>query len=207
MGLPMNRTWRSQTLSASNRKYTKNANLLRSIAEIVGYAHKRRLFHRALSPQSVFVSDPDAAEPRVTIGNWQAGTRAGGTSIGIGSSGTEHVDAVIDDASQVYVAPEARLGNGQYEAVLDVFSLGAIAYRLFTGLPPADSIISLHDKLRAQGGPDRLRSPECRHVGTAGSGEGGDGAGRDDASGHGRRVPRVPVARRRRTDRPNRPSR
>ncbi|MGE3853710.1 MAG: BREX system serine/threonine kinase PglW [Planctomycetota bacterium] len=126
--------------------------LLRAIAEIVGYAHKRRLFHRALSPQSILVHDAAAAEPRVSITNWQAGARAGGTTLGSSVSGTEHVDALIDDSAQVYVAPEARLGTGQYDAALDVFSLGAIAYHLFAGVPPADSIITLHDKLRAQGG-------------------------------------------------------
>ncbi|CAN5744448.1 hypothetical protein BH24ACI4_BH24ACI4_29810 [soil metagenome] len=133
--------------------------LIRGIAEVVGYAHGRRLFHRALSPQSILVTSPDSAEPGIAVLNWQAAARGSGTAIRNSYSGTLHLDELIDDASQVYVAPEARLASGQYEAALDVFSLGAISYHIFTGAPPADSLLGLQDKLRAQGGlivSDRL---------------------------------------------------
>lgn len=133
--------------------------LIRSIAEVIGYAHGRRLFHRALSPQSIVVTNPDAAGPGIAVLNWQAGARSSGTTLSSSYSGTLHLDELIDDASQVYVAPEARLASDQYEAALDVFSLGAITYHIFTGAPPADSLIGLQDKLRAQGGlivSDRL---------------------------------------------------
>ena len=144
--------------NASRLDESLRLHLVREIAEVLGYAHGRRLFHRALSPQSILVTSPDSPEPGVVVLNWQAGARASGTT-GNAFSGTEHLDALIDDASQVYVAPEARFGSEQYEAALDVFSLGAITYHLFTGAPPADSLISLQDKLRTQGGlivSDRL---------------------------------------------------
>lgn len=141
---------------------TLRLHLLRAIGEVVQHAHKKHLFHRALSPQSVFVADPDRPEPGIVILNWQAGTRHGGTTSGVGVSGTAHIDALIEDAAQIYVAPEARLGIGEFEEGLDVFSLGAIAYHVFTGAPPADSLITLQDKLRTQDGllvSDRVNAP------------------------------------------------
>ena len=138
--------------SGSRLDESLRLHLVREIAEVLGHAHGRRLFHRALSPQSILVTSPESPEPGVVVLNWQAGARGAGTALSSSFSGTQHLDALIDDASQVYVAPEARLGNEQYEAALDVFSLGAITYYIFTGSPPADSLIGLQDKLRTQGG-------------------------------------------------------
>ena len=46
-------------------------------------------------------------------------------------------------------APEIIWGDLAHGPHLDVFSLGAIAYHVFSGQPPADSAIDLHGKLRA----------------------------------------------------------
>ncbi len=44
--------------------------LLRQIAEALRYAHEKKLVHRTLSPQSILVSDPESASPRIRIINW-----------------------------------------------------------------------------------------------------------------------------------------
>ena len=41
--------------------------LLRQLADALRYAHAKHLVHRALSPQSILVVDPEAAQPRVRI--------------------------------------------------------------------------------------------------------------------------------------------
>jgi hypothetical protein len=81
------------------------------------------------------------------------------------------------DPAKVYLAPEA-LSGGEAGAQADVFSLGAIAYHLFTGRPPADSPLDLPAKLREGGGlrlaeavdgigsflQDMVRAPSAQHA-------------------------------------------
>ena len=110
--------------------------LLRQIAEAVRYAHEKHLVHRALSPQSVLVLDPEGKPPRVQVFNWQTGARqVPGSTAGPGTSGATRLDALVEDQTWVYVAPEAVTERGAAREQLDVFSLGAIAYHLFTTTP------------------------------------------------------------------------
>jgi serine/threonine protein kinase len=122
--------------------------LLRQIAEAVRYAHEKKLVHRALSPQSILVVDPSSASPRIQIFNWQSGVREAGSSGSRASvSGTSHLGQLVEDAATVYVAPEALSDGGAGES-LDVFSLGALAYHLFAGQPPASTYFELAEKVR-----------------------------------------------------------
>lgn len=54
----------------------------------------------------------------------------------------------MEDPGRVYLAPESLSGGLMHGPHLDVFSLGAIAYHVFSGQAPADSAIELHEKLR-----------------------------------------------------------
>jgi serine/threonine protein kinase len=125
--------------------------LVRQIAETLQYVHDKRVFHRALSPQSILVKDPEAATPELRILNWQTAaqeiltTRATET----GLTGTSHLDQLVEDAALVYLAPESLTVPDALPETLDVFSLGALAYLLFSGQPPAASVLDLHDLLRA----------------------------------------------------------
>ncbi|MFN9858564.1 MAG: protein kinase domain-containing protein, partial [Pseudanabaena sp.] len=58
---------------------------------------------------------------------------------------------LVDDASKAYIAPESlsNISEGEH---LDIFSLGAIAYHLFSGKPPASNGAELSNKLRATKG-------------------------------------------------------
>jgi serine/threonine protein kinase len=127
---------------------------LRQIAEAVRFAHRKRLYHRALSPQNVLVLDPQADSPRLQVFNWQTGVRAPSstraTSLGI--SMTSHLANHIEEDSAVFMAPEALTERGDAGEQADVFSLGALAYLLFSGQPPARSFFELAEKLREGGG-------------------------------------------------------
>ncbi len=128
--------------------------LLRQVAEALRYAHEKKLIHRTLSPQSILVSEPDSATPRVRIFNWQTGARAPGTGSGrVGVSATLHPEQLVEDASLVYLAPEVISGTvtGEYA---DVFSLGAIAFHLFSDQPPAATHAQRDELLRASRGLD-----------------------------------------------------
>lgn len=128
--------------------------LVRGIAEVLKYAHSRRLFHRALTPQSVLVRDIETAAPRVQLMNWQTAAREAEDGSGRGGStlhrttGTLHVQAHVDDPSQVYLAPETTRADPVHGAERDVFSLGCLTWLIFTGQAPAASRLEMDDRLR-----------------------------------------------------------
>ena len=111
--------------------------LMRQIAEVVRFAHEKKVVHRALSPQSILVSDPEGPRPRVKVFNWQVGYRAGGSSTG-------GIKDITGDLARRAAGrgrrhrlhgPRGRPGGRQPGEHLDVFSLGAIAYHVFSGVP------------------------------------------------------------------------
>lgn len=132
----------------------ERCDLLRQLAEALHFAHQRKITHRALSPQSILVRTPGGPAPEIQIFNWQTGARE------IQSTGhtrdrftaTVHLEQLIEDASTVYVAPEALTSTWATGEQLDVFSLGAVAYFLFTGRPPASGAAELQQRLRGERG-------------------------------------------------------
>ncbi|MFF0314246.1 BREX system serine/threonine kinase PglW [Micromonospora sp. NPDC005252] len=123
--------------------------MIRQLAETVAYAHRRRLHHRALSARSVLVSPGRARRggsedeawlmPQLQISDWQAATR-GADSSG-GSSGdpvtlSSHAASHIERSAEAYLAPELTAPKPDAVA-MDVFGLGALAYLILTGQPPA----------------------------------------------------------------------
>ncbi|MEU2614516.1 BREX system serine/threonine kinase PglW [Micromonospora sp. NPDC007271] len=123
--------------------------MIRQLAEAAAYAHGRRLHHRALSARSVLVtpgpkrrggSEEEAwLVPQLQISDWQAATRAN-ESAG-GSSGdpvtlSSHAASHIELSAEAYLAPELTAPRPDPVA-MDVFGLGALAYLILTGQPPA----------------------------------------------------------------------
>lgn len=144
--------------------------LMRQIAEVIRYAHDKKVVHRGLCPQSILVtchssfvighssvvscqssvaSGQWGERPRIKVFNWQVGYRQGTTSSGVSRavSATSHVDRLVEDAATAYMAPEALTESGTGEH-LDVFSLGAIAYHIFSGAAPAANAVELSERLR-----------------------------------------------------------
>ncbi|MBK5968538.1 MULTISPECIES: BREX system serine/threonine kinase PglW [Thiorhodovibrio] len=132
--------------------------LLRQIAEAVRFAHGKRLYHRALSPQSIFVRHEDAGTLSARIANWATARRALSSETQTRAQtrpqtrlALSHLSGLVQEEAGPYLALEAHaeaLGGAASDSVyLDVFSLGAIAYLLFTGQPPAANDLELQDKL------------------------------------------------------------
>ncbi|MEX1223675.1 MAG: BREX system serine/threonine kinase PglW, partial [Pirellulales bacterium] len=123
--------------------------LMRQIGEVVRYAHEKKVIHRGLCPQSILVTNLGRARPLIKLYNWQVGYRQGTTSTEVSRavSATSHVDRLVEDAATAYMAPEAltEANTGEH---LDVFSLGAIAYQIFSGQSPATNAVELSEKLR-----------------------------------------------------------
>lgn len=126
--------------------------VIREIGEAVAYAHGRGLYHRALSPRSIRISDPDGPMPRILIADWQTGAReqeGGARSTGL--AGTVHVADLVTSAATAYVAPELFIDPDTPPRQLDVFALGAVAFHVLTGRPPAADAAELRALLRDQG--------------------------------------------------------
>ena len=135
---------RGQALNVGQR-----LQLVRDIAEALQYAHSRRLYHRALGPQSVLVREKGGAL-EVQLLNWQTAARYASVSETVyRTTGTEHVEACVEDPGLVYLAPETTRADPAHGAELDVFSLGCLTYLIFSGQAPANSTLELADKLRA----------------------------------------------------------
>ncbi len=129
---------------------TQRLQLVRDIAETLKYAHSKRLFHRALGPQSIMIH---AVEPTGTLAprlmNWQTAARESSDPNTVHrTTGTRHVEDYVDDPGLVYLAPETTRADATHGPSLDVFSLGAIAYQVFSGQAPAGSVLELSEKLR-----------------------------------------------------------
>lgn len=126
--------------------------LVRQLAEALRYAHHRSLYHRALAARSVYVSaKDDGSEPVVRVTDWQTAARDFDTT-SLRTIGDTPLDAaLIEDAAQVYLAPET---DQQFvdPVDLDVFGLGALAYLLLTGEPPAPRRSTLVERLTNEGG-------------------------------------------------------
>lgn len=123
--------------------------LVRDIAETLKYAHSKRLYHRALSPQSILVNEVDGGVLRPRIMNWQMATRDSGSRSTLHrTTGTLHVNDYVEDQAKVYLAPETTRADVAHAPSLDVFSMGAIAYHIFSGQLPAAASLDLLEKLR-----------------------------------------------------------
>ncbi len=118
---------RGARLSASHR-----LQLVRELAEVLQYAHSKRLYHRALGPQSILVRGVDSGNPRVQLMNWQTAARQTDAASSAGAvhrtTGTQHVEAYVEDPGLVYLAPETARADPAHGAELDVFSLGCLPW-------------------------------------------------------------------------------
>ncbi len=113
--------------------------LVRAIAEALDAAHRYRLYHRGLSPQTIMVKTVGTNSFDVTLFDWQIATRQLQAAEGE-TTGTLHVEMLSDRlAQEIYLAPEARIAPRPDAIKLDIFSLGAIAYFVLAGEAPAVS--------------------------------------------------------------------
>ena len=131
---------------------TQRLQMVRDIAETLKYAHAKRLYHRALGPQSILVHGLDNGAMQLRLMNWQTASRNVGNSSSSDTvhrtTGTRHVEDYVEDLGLLYLAPETTRADPAQGASLDVFSLGCIAFYIFAGQPPAESALELSEKLR-----------------------------------------------------------
>ena len=122
--------------------------ILRAVTEAVRYAHERRVVHRSLCPQNVLIDERfPKGRLEIRLLNWHTGLASEGTT-----QGTLHVLDFTDAERQTYLAPEVVLDPANATEAADVYALGALAYTLFSGAPPATDLAHLNQVLQAHGG-------------------------------------------------------
>ena len=134
--------------------------LVRRVAEALGYAHANHVVHRGLTPIAVQVQEVDG-RVRALLGDWRLvgsdvpGTRStgGATRLFAALDGPQRPDPEAVKA-EVYRAPEERWDPAADRVRLDVFSLGALAYFVISGRPPASDQADLRNRLAREGGLD-----------------------------------------------------
>ena len=130
---------------------TIRLDLVRQLAEAVRYAHSRSLYHRALAARSVYVSaKDDGADPVLRIIDWQSAARDFDTT-GMSSIQATSLPGRHTGDADVYLAPETDTPYAD-PADLDVFGLGALAYLVLTGQPPATGRAALISRLEVERG-------------------------------------------------------
>lgn len=134
--------------------------ILTQVADAVAYAHRNQVSNRGLSPSTVLIDTSaldGAGEVQVRLADWSwAGRIHAVTSASPTLVGSQIANPTSDD--DVYQAPENRWSATADRIAVDVFSLGALAYFLFAGEPPARDRTDLRTRLRAQGGLDLAAS-------------------------------------------------
>jgi serine/threonine protein kinase len=137
--------------------------VIRQLAEVLAYAHRNHVVHRGLTPAAVQVRSA-GSEVRVRLGGWQVAGRddpANATRPSHGAS-TRIMRALEEGSSddperrhaEAYLAPEGRWDPAADRIRLDVFALGAVAYHLVAGQPPATDTADLRERLNRDGGLD-----------------------------------------------------
>jgi serine/threonine protein kinase len=141
--------------------------VLRQLAETLQAVHRRRVTHRSLSPGSVLVRPGRTGEPpwvvlvtdfslagrdhpasSASAADTRGGTRAG-TRFGLPTAAPGDAELLADEAALLFCAPELMTEDDPDGVPLDVFSFGAIAFQVLSGLPPGDSPDAVRSALRA----------------------------------------------------------
>ena len=94
--------------------------------------------------------DPEKPDkvPSIALTNWATALALAGDAK---TSGTIHVEELLDSRAAAYCAPEALKTPEQADGRADVFSLGCLAWLLFTGKPPGGNHLDIERQLVAQG--------------------------------------------------------
>ncbi|MCH2181814.1 MAG: protein kinase [Mariniblastus sp.] len=120
------------------------AGLVQCLADAVQHAHQRGILHRALNPTHILIDRPET-ETEEDSEKWLP-TQVRINHYAIGFAQQENEAAENDRLPALaYRSPEERGGEGEIGTTTDIYSLGAILYRLSVGPPPAGPDLRLNE--------------------------------------------------------------
>ncbi len=120
--------------------FDERVQILEQVGRALAYCHRKKVFHGNVSPSSVLVRRVPGKGIEAQLFNFQLGR-------GEGIESTRHWTALAGESASLYMAPELREGASSRDVRTDMFSLGALAYFVLTGQPPATSMAELDQRL------------------------------------------------------------
>ncbi len=128
--------------------------ILREVVDALAHAHQHGIVHRDIKPDNVMLSGRHAVVTDF------------GVAKAVSAAGTDKLTTVgVALGTPTYMAPEQAMGETNLDARADIYSVGALAYELLTGVPPferptAQALLSAHVL-------EKPTPPETRRAGIA----------------------------------------
>ena len=99
--------------------------VLSELAEALGYAHGRGVVHRDIKPENILLEQPNGVVRLTDFGVAKGLATTSALTTEGAVIGTPH-----------YMSPEQASGRADVGTRSDIYSMGALAFTLFTGRPP-----------------------------------------------------------------------
>ncbi|HWA24381.1 MAG TPA: BREX system serine/threonine kinase PglW [Lacunisphaera sp.] len=128
--------------SAPEPSFSERIELIEKIGRALHHCHGKKVVHGGLSPFAVLVQRREQGLA-IKLYNFQFGS-------GEDVTPTMHWSSLKDEPWALFQAPELRENPLSRTPTSDMFSLGALAYLILTGKPPAESILELDTRLRRE---------------------------------------------------------
>jgi len=112
--------------------------ILREVVDALAHAHQHGIVHRDIKPDNVMLSGRHAVVTDF------------GVAKAVSAAGTDKLTTVgVALGTPTYMAPEQAMGETNLDQRADIYSVGALAYELLTGVPPferptAQALLSAH---------------------------------------------------------------
>ena len=131
--------------------FGERVSLVEQIGRALAFCHKKRIIHGALGPHAVLVRrHPETNALQARIFGFQLGA-------GREVEATSHWSALAAEPWAIYQAPELREDPPVRGHLADIYGLGALAYLVFTGRPPGESVVAVDERLAR----DRFLDPRA----------------------------------------------
>lgn len=141
-----------------NLTFDERLGLLQQIVEAVAHCHRSRVIHRNLSPASVLVRRGSDGRLHVRLHRFQTAAWMEHSSVA-----TRHFHQLSQDVDRLYQAPEVLADPEKATYESDVFSVGCLAWLLFTGQHPAATVPEREERIKgAKDGEGGLRPSAVR---------------------------------------------
>ncbi|MEO5763116.1 MAG: serine/threonine-protein kinase [Vicinamibacteria bacterium] len=101
--------------------------VLCELAEALSYAHGRGVVHRDVKPENILLEVPKGLVRLTDFG----------VAKGLSASSSLTTEGAVIGTPH-YMSPEQASGRSDVDARSDIYSMGALAFTLFTGRPPFD---------------------------------------------------------------------
>lgn len=115
--------------------------IIEQVGRALDHCHKKGVVHGGLSPEAILIRrHPESGDLETRIANFQLG-------FGSDIEGTSHWTSLAAESWLVYQAPEFLSNTSNRTAQADIFALGAVAYFVLTGAPPASTLAEAYKLL------------------------------------------------------------